>query len=112
METDVSFMWFSQCCVVQDPQKPSGAQVLLIVNWDIQWDLSTHLVAFGQPTQLWEVAVICHQIYSYILGPICQEQKYHLQNATYPQLFGFFAEPGLPIAGVVLFYFIFLYRNK
>ena len=49
-----------------------------------------HLIASEQPTELWEVADICDQIYSYILGPICQEQKHHLQNAIDPQLFGFF----------------------
>lgn len=71
-----------------------------------------HLIAFEQPTQFREVADICDQIYSYILSPICQEQKHHLENAIDPQLFGFFAEPGLPIPGVVLFHLAFLYRNK
>lgn len=71
-----------------------------------------HLIAFEQPTQLWEVADICDHIYSYILGPICQEQKHHLQNAIDPQLFSFFfAEPELP-AGVALFHWDFLYKNK
>lgn len=59
-----------------------------------------HLIAFEQPTQLWEVADICDQIYCYILGPICQEQKHHLQTTIDPQLFSIFAEPKLPIARV------------
>lgn len=71
-----------------------------------------HLIAFEQPTQLREVADICDQIYSYILGPICQEQKHHLQNVIDPQLFSTFAEPGLPIARAVLFHLAFLHRNK
>lgn len=71
-----------------------------------------HLIAFEQPTQLWEVADICDQIYFYILGPICQEQKHHLQNAIDHQLFSFSAGPRLPIPGVILFHLAFLYRSK
>lgn len=66
-----------------------------------------HLIAFEQPTQLQEAADICDQIYSYTLGPICQEQKHHLQNAIDSQLqnLGY-------LLLELLFHLAFLYRNK